>query len=511
MDQSRDIQIVVVGDEKSGKTSLISRFINNFIPTSYKPTSFDKFLATKEVCGDLYNLTVWDTSGSQNFDTVRPLSYGEADVFIICFNISDPLSLYNVKSRWIREIDHHSTAPILLCGNMADLRGDEATVQHLSRLGRSPVTPDQAIAIGVQINARNYIETAAAVSYVETFELFSLAAMSALEFRRIHCPAPEPAPGPFQRPGSVASHHSNVSLSRGGHVPGHNSSFHGIKQSSSSQYCGSQNSLQELHRNSDTSLTRGQVTHVPRSCHTGSVPTSPVKTGLNSSVSHNDTQPVHFRSSSHPVRSCLDLNSSKTASNHPDTLRTSSPHSPPPPRPIRSHLTSPSTSSCQSESLHDNPELRKSGAHISRKTSFRSSMPVATGKPPLPTSALHKSPTELLQLTSQRSAITTEPGVGGGPKSRLTQLGVPEGKNYESLKSHTSTVSHGSTGSKMSSTSSQLSAQGWSGPRDMEVPDTEDPDVLRNLEFVSPKAGVYRPIHNSRSSAAVKKDKCSVM
>ena len=103
---------------------------------------------------------------------------------------------------------------------MADLRGDEATVQHLSRLGRSPVTPDQAIAIGVQINARNYIETAAAVSYVETFELFSLAAMSALEFRRIHCPAPEPAPGPFQRPGSVASHHSNVSLSRGGHVPG---------------------------------------------------------------------------------------------------------------------------------------------------------------------------------------------------------------------------------------------------------------------------------------------------
>lgn len=307
-------------------------------------------------------------------------------------------------------------------------------------------------------------------------------------------------------------------------MSGHNTSFHGIKQSSSSQYCGSQNSLQEVHRNSDTSLTRGHtgngnMTHVPRShatCHTGSVPTSPVKTGLN--ASHSDTQPVHFRSSSHPVRSCLDLNSVKTASNHPDALRTSSPHSPPPPRPIRSHLTSPSTSSCQSESLHDNPEIRKSGAHLSRKTSFRSSMPVATGKPPLPSSALHKSPTDLLQLnqltTAQRSAITTEPGVGGGPKTRLTQLGVPEGKNYESLKSHSSTVSHGSTGSKMSSTSSQLSAQGWSGPRDLEVPDTEDPDVLRNLEFVSPKAGVYRPIHNSRNSresAAAKKDKCSVM
>jgi len=83
-----DIHIVVVGDEKCGKTSLISRFISNTTPASYKPTSFDKFLTSREVSGEPCNLTVWDTSGSQNFDTVRPLSYGEADVFIICFKVS---------------------------------------------------------------------------------------------------------------------------------------------------------------------------------------------------------------------------------------------------------------------------------------------------------------------------------------------------------------------------------------------------------------------------------------
>ena len=66
---------------------LIPRFINNSTPASYKPTSFDKFLTTREVCGAPCSLTVWDTSGSQNFDTVRPLSYGEADVFIICFKV----------------------------------------------------------------------------------------------------------------------------------------------------------------------------------------------------------------------------------------------------------------------------------------------------------------------------------------------------------------------------------------------------------------------------------------
>ena len=83
-----EIRIVVVGDEKSGKSTLINRFISDSLPTSYKPTSFDKFLVTREISGTLYNLVVWDTSGSPNFDTVRPLSYGEADVFIVCFKVN---------------------------------------------------------------------------------------------------------------------------------------------------------------------------------------------------------------------------------------------------------------------------------------------------------------------------------------------------------------------------------------------------------------------------------------
>ena len=57
--------------------------------------------------------------------------------------------------------------------------------------------------------------------------------------------------------------------------------------------------------------------------------------------------------------------------------------------------------------------------------------------------------------------------------------------------------------SHLSSTSSQLS-----GPRH----EAEDPALLRNLEFISPKAGVYRPVHSAASrAAAAKKDKCSVM
>ena len=381
----------------------------------------------------------------------------------------------------------HSSAPLLLCGCMADLRTDEGTVAHMARLGRSPVTLEQAVSVASQIGARNYVETAALVSYTETLSLFSLAAVTGLEHRRSARPVPA-----WARPVSVASHSSNVSR----HQPP------GTKLSSVS-HCGSHNSLQAASEAGSymESLPRDQSVARPGP---GSVPVSPVKP---------QAGPVHARSASQPVRTCLDL-----SPRPPPDLRSFAPHSPPPPRPGRqtqvTQVTSPSSSSYQSPLADsDNAELRsKTGAHLSRKSSLRSSLPVATGKPPLPSSALPKSPTELLQLSGKKCGpITTEPGVAVSvTKSRLTQLGVPEG----SLKSHTSTISHGSTGSKMSSTSSHshmsATGPGWSGPKDLDIPDTEDPELLRNLEFVSPKAGVYRPVGN-RAAAGAKKDKCSVM
>ena len=114
-------------------------------------------------------------------------------------------------------------------------------------------------------------------------------------------------------------------------------------------------------------------------------------------------------------------------------------------------------------------------------------------------------------VLSSRAAITVEP-TSTSSKSRLTTLGVPEpqtGKLWqESLKSQTSTASHGSTGSKISSSSSQVSH--WAGPREAGEPLTDSPALLNNLEFISPKAGVYRPV-NSAAGRSSKKDKCSLM
>ena len=279
--------------------------------------------------------------------------------------------------------------------------------------------------IGRQIGVQSYHETAAAVSYVETFDLFSVAAMNAIDYRRLHAPAPDP----------VTSHVFNGS--------GGASLTRGQVQVSTSQHCMSQ----------------------PHDQSNISDPSSPNKlvTGDNVSV-------VHSRSASQPVSQC--------------------PRSPPLP-PRHHHITT-------------SPDHSTGNTQLTRNSSIRSSLPLHPGrsKPPLP-----RSPTEVLSTSRDQGSV-------GSSKSRVAQLSgrAESGKNYESLKSCTST---GSTGSKLSSASSgQLSGgQGWSGPRDLSLPDTEDPAVLRRLEFVSPKAGVYRPVNtgHTRPGAASKKDKCSVM
>jgi len=564
MSDPREVRVVVVGDEKCGKTTFITRFISNQVPEIYKPTGFDKFFTSKLLESEdpryphdpVVDFTVWDTSGSTSYDSVRPLSYTEADVFIVCFRISDPISLYNVKAHWIGEIRKHSQSPVVLCGCMSDLRSDPGTVAHLAKIGRSPVTVEQALSSSSQIGACGYVETRSLVSYVETYDTFRLAAGTVFD----HTAERSPLEQRMYEPRLMADPSLNVSKSSfsGSHSSISNSVKNFDEGYSADLPVGPHNVSHTILEHdvfenpvvvpparfpkpqSHSPLTVGRP-HSPltRSYSPASLPTSPLSlpTSPSKPSRTNPTSPqdnnlannsVHCRSVSQPVvlRSNLDNQKlhwrGEEDPNIPPLLPQRAPS--PPPRPNKSLQTRTNSSSSmlvnqpppEMRSHPQNP-LQPQHHNLSRKNSFRTSLPVS-GKPPLPhsQSLLPKSPTDLLSLSSQQSPITSEPApVLLSSRSRLlNQLGVQSqsgehtGKNYESLKSHTSTASHGSTGSKLSTASS--AGQMYNGPRDLDIPDTEDPELLANLDFVSPKAGVYRPV-NGPGGRSAKKDKCSLM
>lgn len=68
------------------------------------------------------SLGLWDTAGQEDYDRLRPLSYPQTDVFLICYSVASPSSFENVTSKWYPEIKHHCPdAPIILVGKLPAL------------------------------------------------------------------------------------------------------------------------------------------------------------------------------------------------------------------------------------------------------------------------------------------------------------------------------------------------------------------------------------------------------
>jgi len=158
----QDIKLMVVGDGSVGKTCLLISYTTNSFPGEYVPTVFDNYNANAIVEGNPVNLGLWDTAGSEEYDTLRPLSYPGTDVFLICFSLFSPDSFQNVEKKWFKEITEHSPeVPILLVGTKSDLRTKQEAIQSLKENNQEPITAAQGEALAKKIGAKKYLECSA--------------------------------------------------------------------------------------------------------------------------------------------------------------------------------------------------------------------------------------------------------------------------------------------------------------------------------------------------------------
>jgi len=158
----QNIKCVVVGDGAVGKTCLLISYTTNAFPGEYIPTVFDNYSANVMVDGKPINLGLWDTAGQEDYDRLRPLSYPQTDVFLVCFSVISQSSFDNVKSKWVPEIQHHAPGvPLLLVGTKSDLRKDSATEKQLKSRNQEMVTAASAEAMAKEVGATRYLECSA--------------------------------------------------------------------------------------------------------------------------------------------------------------------------------------------------------------------------------------------------------------------------------------------------------------------------------------------------------------
>lgn len=60
---------------------------------------FDNYAVTVMIGGEPYTLNLFDTAWQEDYDRLRPLSYPQTDVFLVCFSVVGPASFENVREK----------------------------------------------------------------------------------------------------------------------------------------------------------------------------------------------------------------------------------------------------------------------------------------------------------------------------------------------------------------------------------------------------------------------------
>ncbi|XP_013993847.1 rho-related GTP-binding protein RhoF isoform X2 [Salmo salar] len=135
---------------------------NLVILKKYAPSVFEKYVTTVTYGGKEIRLNLYDTAGQDDYDRLRPLSYQNANLVLVCYDVTNPTSFENVLIKWYPEVNHFCRdIPVILIGCKTDLRKDKERTRRLKAMDQAPITYTQGEETRQHMSAELYLECSA--------------------------------------------------------------------------------------------------------------------------------------------------------------------------------------------------------------------------------------------------------------------------------------------------------------------------------------------------------------
>ncbi len=171
--QSVMLKMILLGDGGAGKSSLMTRYVNDEFDPSCAHTVGVEFLKKDFKDGKVtYVVQIWDTAGQERFRSLRTPFYRGSDVCMLVYSVDDRKSFDNLKM-WMAEFRKHTDVqdlrefPFVVVGNKADVSPEQSRV----------VTKTEAESWCCKNGPYPYLETSAKAS-VNVQEAFQMAVRS---------------------------------------------------------------------------------------------------------------------------------------------------------------------------------------------------------------------------------------------------------------------------------------------------------------------------------------------
>ena len=131
MAKIEDIKVITLGNSSVGKTSFLTKYIDNSFTLTYTTTLGIDFKQKKIKLKDGRDvrLRIFDTAGQERFKSVSASFIKKADGVILIYDIGEKDS-FEAVDNWIKSIREigKDKLPIILVGNKCDLSDDKRQV-----------------------------------------------------------------------------------------------------------------------------------------------------------------------------------------------------------------------------------------------------------------------------------------------------------------------------------------------------------------------------------------------